>query len=167
MGKKFTFKRLFLEGTWISNYFGCSLVFFQKGSFSDIREVSLSVLLSCGEIRACLSLCSSCSQPSVKASVGVSPLIKLLVQVAPFAATCSNCECEKAVFIEQLTFRFGSADCCCHFCSCHNLGQKPELGYGWLHISKINLLKQKIDVRTGIGKACYLQDFISVYCIKI
>lgn len=118
-------------------------VFLLKGVFSDLIEVSHSVLLSCGEIGACLSFCSSCCRPSVKASVGVSPWMKPLVQVAPFAATCSNCECEEAVFIEQLTFRFGSADCCCHFCSCHNLGQKPELGHGWLHTSKKNLLKQK------------------------
>lgn len=38
----------------------------------------------------------------LKASIGVSPLIKLFVQVAHFAVTRSNCECEKTVFSRRL-----------------------------------------------------------------
>lgn len=54
-------------------------------------KVIHAVLLTCIEITVCQFLCSSCSQSSVKASVGVSPLIKLFAQVAHFAVTRCNC----------------------------------------------------------------------------
>lgn len=47
----------------------------------------------------------------LKASIGVSPLIKLFVQVAHFAVTRSNCECEKTVFSRRLGVGQETAPC--------------------------------------------------------
>lgn len=102
-------------------------------------KVIHAVLLSCIEITVCQFLCSPCSQSSVKVSFGVSPLIKLFAQVAHFAVTSSNCECEKTAFSQRVAFGCRSADGHSPLCSLSCLGKRPEIDFGWLEKPKISV----------------------------
>lgn len=121
-------------------------------------KVIHAVLLSCIEITVCQCLCSSCSQSSVKASVRVSPLIKLFAQVAHFAVTSSNCECEKTAFSQCVTFGCRSADCHSHLCSLSCLGKIPRIDFGWLETPRINIQQQESFIQVFI---------ISQWCLKV